>query len=474
MPRRLDKAEPPGSGPAGILMLLIAGAFAVFPEQRNWYFIAAAAVFGVVLIVVGSGRIYRPAVTRTADNIECRYAPWHEATFYLALIGMPLLGYMMIVGGAMSGRGSPSLWRIVGILVMVATPIPVFVFALQRRRSLVRITPLTLTVPVRAHRHVLTEIPRDRIQSITLTAGQLSNSANAPVTQITYQDQGSQQIVLFGPTGAKKTTWLTVEQADLLAALQSWKRSDRNDPALMDRTESILRGSASANTGSMSLPALYGRRWLIIAATGVLLVAAVAYSIYRDVHTKAHPEQAISSASGSAETGCAADGARTVTLSKRNAAEPSIYLPLTAGWAISDENNNPDLAADPDLRAYVSSAADHEDFTPYIQIDLTDAATTDSGDAIADELFTKASALMTVTNRSAATVCGSTVYRADTSGYNPDGNGPRSGTTLFTIVDGKGSERWIAILSIKTKDPDNPSYVVERDALVKGFHAGFP
>ena len=45
-------------------------------------------------------------------------------------------------------------------------------------------------------------------------------------------------------TVAKKTAWLTVEQADLLAGLQSWKDADANDPGLMDRVEATLRGQA--------------------------------------------------------------------------------------------------------------------------------------------------------------------------------------------------------------------------------------
>lgn len=65
-------------------------------------------------------------------------------------------------------------------------------------------------------------------------------------------------------------------------------------------------------------------------------------------------------------------------------------------------------------------------------------------------------------------------HRADTSGYNPDGKGPLSGTSVLTVAEGDNGVRWVAIASIKTKNPDNPAYTAQRDALVKGFHAGFP
>jgi hypothetical protein len=50
--------------------------------------------------------------------------------------------------------------------------------------------------------------------------------------------------VLFGPTNTLKTSWLTVEQSDLLGGLQAWKYGDPDDPGLMDRVEAILRGKA--------------------------------------------------------------------------------------------------------------------------------------------------------------------------------------------------------------------------------------
>ena len=247
MPKRRDKAEPPGGSTAGTVMLLFAVVFAAFPNHRNWPFVATAAVLGILLTFIGSGRVYRPAVTRAGDSITCRYNPWREATFYLSLIGVPLLGCLTIAGASLIGRGSPSIWRIVGILIIAVTPIPVFVLMRQSRRSLLRITPLSLTVAAPGQQPAPTEIPRADVQSINPT-GRLGNGVTAPVTEITYQDGNatptSSHTVLFGPTNTKKTAWLTVEQADLLGGLQAWKDGDPNDPGLMDRVEAILRGQA--------------------------------------------------------------------------------------------------------------------------------------------------------------------------------------------------------------------------------------
>ena len=90
----------------------------------------------------------------------------------------------------------------------------------------------------------------------------MRNYDNAPAVQITYQAGNSGPgpatpgTVLFGPTNTKKTAWLTVEQADLLAGLQAWKAGGPNDPGLMDRVEAILRGQAASASGGAANPSL--------------------------------------------------------------------------------------------------------------------------------------------------------------------------------------------------------------------------
>ena len=229
-------------------MLLIAAGCAAFPALRSWPLVASAAGVGLSLHLVGGGRVYRPAVTRTGDALTCRFNPWREAAFYFVLIGVPLAGLMTITGGSVMGRGSPGFWRVIGILMIAWTPVLVFKFVRQSRQSLLRISPSALAVHQPGRQTSPNEIPRGAVDEITAATARTLNNDSAPTTQISYQDRDSGSIahaVLFGPTNTKKTAWLTVEQADLLAGLQAWKDADPNDPGLMDRVEAILRGQAA-------------------------------------------------------------------------------------------------------------------------------------------------------------------------------------------------------------------------------------
>ena len=239
-------------------MLLIAVVFAAFPEVRNWPFIASTAVVGLSFHLVGSGRVYRPAVTRAGDTITCRFNPWREAAFYFVLFGVPSMGLMMITGASIVGRGSPTFWHIAGFLFIASTLILLFQFVRQRRGSFLSISPLALSVRVPGQQNSPTDVRRGDVEGIAATTARMRNYDNAPAVQITYQDGNSGPgpatpgTVLFGPTNTKKTSWLTVEQSDLLGGLQVWKDGDPNDPGLMDRVEAILRGQAAGAPGGVA------------------------------------------------------------------------------------------------------------------------------------------------------------------------------------------------------------------------------
>jgi hypothetical protein len=122
-----------------------------------------------------------------------------------------------------------------------------FIFVRQSRQSLLRISPSALAVQQVGQQTAPTEIPRGAVEEITATTARLRNNDTAPTTQISYQARDSgptTHTVLFGPTNTLKTSWLTVEQSDLLGGLQAWKDADPDDPGLMDRVEAILRGQA--------------------------------------------------------------------------------------------------------------------------------------------------------------------------------------------------------------------------------------
>ena len=65
-------------------------------------------------------------------------------------------------------------------------PLGALVYVREGRRCLLRITPGALTVAVPGHRYALTEIPRERIVSITGGTGARRGSDTGPVTQIAY------------------------------------------------------------------------------------------------------------------------------------------------------------------------------------------------------------------------------------------------------------------------------------------------
>ena len=201
------------------------------------------------------------------------------------------------------------------------------------------------------------------------------------------------------------------------------------------------------------------------------------YPAYQSAHRASGPEQGVAVGVPAGEgAGCAPSGASVVTLPKKSDAEPTIFLPLAPDWAgLPDTAATDQAGASSSVRAYIANDAIHEDgFSPFIQVDLASTTSTDSGSAIAADVYAKAGSVMSISNRSVGTVCGATVYRSDMSGFNPDGKGPQSGSSIFTVVEAKDGTRWIAVASIKTRNPANPAYLAQREALLAGFHAGFP
>lgn len=241
MPVRQDKSEPSAasSKAAGYAFLFPAIGLAAFSPDRDWYGILGFTVAGIALLMVGSGRVYRPAVTRTPDDITCRYNPWREGSLYVLVVAGPGLAVgtlMQLTGGV----------RIAGVAMLFLVAVGMVLYLRESRRCLLRITPASLTVAVPARRYAPTEIPRERIVSITGATGPRRNGDTGPVTEIAYlPDESSRDTpsaVLIGPTNANRAMWVTVEQSDLLAGLQAWKDGEPADPTLLDRVGALLRG----------------------------------------------------------------------------------------------------------------------------------------------------------------------------------------------------------------------------------------
>lgn len=490
MPVRQDKSETSAqrTSLAGYVCLFLAMASAL---THNWLGTAGFGVAGIAALILANGLVYRPAVARDPEGITCRFNPWREGSFYVLLVYGP--------AGMLYAFGQPTHWlRVVAIVGFAFLAVGVAFYAREWRRCLLRITPTALIVSVPALGYALTEIPRERIVSITGGMAARREGQTGPVTQIAYltgdSSGGSPSSVLIGPTNAKNAVWVTVEQADVLAGLQAWKQADPRDPALLDQIEALLRGQ-DVNRGALGedaapLEALDHPederpvafppppvaqpsqwRWLRYAAIGLAAFIGVAAVPFYNNHRSSDAPPAVNNAPQAEITDCPVEGARTVVLPKRAAGEPAVYLPLNPGW--TEQTVTPGSSEDtPNLRGLYSNPSIRDnDFTPVIQVDLVRTDSTEPLAVIADDLFGKARKMMSVNNETTYTVCGSALYRADTSGYNPDGKGDRSGTTLLTVVQGDGGARWVAIASIKTRDPSRPEYVSEREALIRGFHA---
>jgi len=124
--------------------------------------------------------------------------------------------------------------------------------------------------------------------------------------------------------------------------------------------------------------------------------------------------------------------------------------------------------------AIANSGIREHGMNPYIQVNLgpiTDLGL--SAQQIVEDSLAAMTTTATIEGHSTATARGATVYRTDFSGVDPDPDGATSGTQVATVVSGKDGARWLAVAITLTRNVGNPADIAKRDALAKGFHAGF-
>jgi len=203
-----------------------------------WYISLGVAVVGAI-IMLGGRRIFRPGVTRTADEILCRFVLWYEGDTYLLLMLIPLMGVAMI--GAGYAPAYPAWLRFGGIFLLGLTPLMLFAGLRMWRRSVLRITPSELNVRLATLRDRGTAIQREAIESIESKMAPNAVSGRSLQVQITYHPADSNaETILLGPQ-------LSVQPSDLLDALVAWKDAPYADPhELLDAIERILRGHSTA------------------------------------------------------------------------------------------------------------------------------------------------------------------------------------------------------------------------------------
>lgn len=223
----------------GAFLGLLAGITALVGSA--WYLpLGVAAVGGI--IVVGQRRIFRAAVSRSGDEIVCRYIPWYEGNAYTTLVLIPLMAVVSL--GAGYAPGNPAWLRFTGIVILGVTPLTFYGIVRMWRRSLLRITASMLTAGLVERASDVFDIRRELVESIAPQP--VPNPASGALqVAITFRpvDAGTDatKTVMLGPR-------LSVQPINLLNALAAWQDGAGDDPSvLLDRIERILRGHSAAH-----------------------------------------------------------------------------------------------------------------------------------------------------------------------------------------------------------------------------------
>jgi hypothetical protein len=237
-----DKPRTPRWGPilrytvgAAVALLIVIAANNGFP----WYF-AGVLLLGTIFLTLGRRRIFRPAVTRSDNEILCRFAPWYESNAYLVNLALPIIALSSLYAGLVPGN--PMWLRVNGIILLLVSPLFSIVTIRNSRRCFLRITPTTLTA--RLPRGDAIDISRESIRSVTPSSTPNGLGGAWPQTEITYQattSSGSSEVETI-----QLGLQLTIKPPDLLRALATWNdTTDRDPDEVLNRAERILRGGRS-------------------------------------------------------------------------------------------------------------------------------------------------------------------------------------------------------------------------------------
>lgn len=211
----------------------------------------------------------------------------------------------------------------------------------------------------------------------------------------------------------------------------------------------------------------YGRH---LGALGAVVIAAVAVactsrepstgaSSSAPTATTAPPSSAVASA-----TRCTASDVPMTTLDPKSDDEPKLELPTPPGWEYSSKMNSPlirGLVANTGLRA--------NNFTPNAVVTLEDLTgkVSDAKQGIDAELAGATKSGLTIDSRTPGTVCG---HQSTTVTYTLRGH---SATGLI-IAAADGQKVWAATLTIQTSEPDNSTYIADKQNILNNFRLVLP
>lgn len=222
---------------AGLLLLVLV----VEIVSGVWWYWSLIGLCVVTVLILGRRRIFRAGVTRTTDEIVCRYIPWFEGNAIVLNLVLPLLG---IAGTAAAfAPGNPTWLKFVGPMLICFTPLFTYAAVRMSRRCILVFSPSALTIRTAAPKDVLTEVPRHRVRSVAPKVVPNGVSGESLQVEIVYETSDSNpdtKTVLLG-------LQLTVQPSNLLDALVAWKDATGDNPdELLDRIEGILQGRSSA------------------------------------------------------------------------------------------------------------------------------------------------------------------------------------------------------------------------------------
>lgn len=160
----------------------------------------------------------------------------------------------------------------------------------------------------------------------------------------------------------------------------------------------------------------------------------------------------------------------TVTLSAESDDELDVDIPALPGWmplflGASTDTYPSDrgIVANPGLR--------EQGYVPTVIVTVDRLGPEDSGQDYARSLTRTLDRVSTVYEIAEREVCGETAYLTEFTdmGAGSSGSGTQSGTSI-AVVPEEGDYAYIAVL--QTRNPDNPSYIKQREAMLSGFCVG--
>jgi|688.fasta_scaffold282806_2 hypothetical protein len=211
-------------------------------------------------------------------------------------------------------------------------------------------------------------------------------------------------------------------------------------------------------------PTPKSKKWIpAVALAAAAALAGSGYAFYQDRHTSSD---------------CSVEGATTTKLDRKSDSEPTISVPLTKGWVGVDQatlSTGPSELTSPYLRGViVNTGIKERDFSPNVVVTLEKSNAASSQEANEQAINTGRQAVgATITAESTHQVCGNTVYQSDFAPpnwlRNADTANIQTGSWFITTVAAADGGLWLATATLQTRNPENPDYIAERDALQDGF-----